>query len=59
MWERCKVMRTQFTELLQSIDDKEIDQLRYFVMYDKNPLINNVVKLFTIYEGISKEKLLN
>jgi len=23
-------------------------------MYDKNPIINNVVKLFTIYEGISR-----
>lgn len=26
-------------------------------MYDKNLMINNVVKLFTIYEGITKEDL--
>ncbi len=28
-------------------------------MYDKNGLINLVVKLFTIYEGLTKEKLMS
>lgn len=27
-------------------------------MYDKNGLINLVVKLFTIYEGLTKEQLM-
>lgn len=26
-------------------------------MYDKNQLINNVVLLFTIYQGITKEQI--
>lgn len=39
------------------MQEKEIDQLRYFVMYDKNNLINNVIKLFTIYEGITRDDL--
>ena len=39
------------------MQEKEIDQLRYFVMYDKNSMINNVIKLFTIYEGITRDDL--
>ena len=31
--------------------------MRYFVMYDKNGVINLVIRLFTIYEGVSKEFL--
>ncbi len=27
-------------------------------MYDKDQIINNVIKMFTIYEGITKEQLM-
>lgn len=50
-------MRTQFSEIKGSLEDKEIEQLRYFVMYDKNPLINSVIRLFLLFENISKELL--
>jgi hypothetical protein len=32
--------------------------MRYFVMYDKNGVINLVIRLFTIYEGVTKEFLM-
>ena len=32
--------------------------MKYFVMYDKNYLINIVIQMFLIYQGISKQELI-
>lgn len=33
--------------------------MKYFVMYDKNHLINIVIDMFLIYENLTKHQLLN
>ena len=52
-------MKEHFDSLLQSFEEKELEQLRYFSMYDKNPLINQVMRLFTVYLGIDRNQLMN
>ena len=32
--------------------------MKYFVMYDKNHLINIVIQMFLIYQGLSKQQLI-
>ncbi len=59
LWERCKLMKEQFESLVQSLEEKEVEQLRYFSMYDKNPLINQVMRLFTVYLGVDRSHLMN
>lgn len=51
-------MKDQFTKIGGSLTDKEIEQLKYFIMYDKNPVINIVVQMLLIFLGISKEQLM-
>lgn len=59
LWERCKLMKEQFESLVQSLEEKEVEQLRFFSMYDKNPLINQVMRLFTVYLGVDRSHLMN
>lgn len=52
-------MKDQFENVLMSLDEKEIEQLKYYAMYDKNPLINQIIKLFTIYMGVDRNYLMS
>ena len=52
-------MKNQFESLVSSLDAKEIEQLRYYAMYDKNLMINQVIKLLTIYLGVDKNYLMS
>ncbi len=36
-----------------------MEQLKYYAMYDKNPLINQIIKLFTIYMGVDRNFLMS
>lgn len=58
LWERCKLMKDQFESLVTSLDQKEIEQLRYYAMYDKNAIINQVIKLLTLYLAIDRNHLM-
>ena len=51
-------MKDQFDQLISSLDDKEIEQLRYYAMYDKNAMMNQVIKLLTIYLGVDRNYLM-
>ena len=51
-------MKDQFEQLISSLDDKEIEQLRYYAMYDKNAMMNQVIKLLTIYLGVDRNYLM-
>ena len=57
LWERCQNMKEQFANVVGSLTDREVEQLRYFIMYDKNPTINIVIQMFLIYLGAHKEDL--
>jgi hypothetical protein len=47
-------MKEQFESIIQSLEEKELEQMKYFVMYDKNHLINIVIDMFLIYENLTK-----
>ena len=51
-------MKEQFLKIGGSLTDKEIEQLKYFIMYDKNPVINIVIQMLLIFLGISKDQLM-
>lgn len=41
-------MKEQFSSLLSSLQEQEIQQLKYYAMYDKNVLINQVMRLMAV-----------
>lgn len=58
LWERCKKMKEQFEQLTESLEGRELEQLKYMAMYDKDPVINQVIKLFCISLGIDRAHLM-
>lgn len=51
-------MKDQFEQLSLSFDEKEIEQLKYYAMYDKNPMMNQVIKMLTLYFGVDRQYLM-
>lgn len=51
-------MKDQFEQLSLSLDEKEIEQLKYYAMYDKNPMMNQVIKMLTLYFGVDRQYLM-
>lgn len=51
-------MKDQFEQLSLSFDEKEIEQLKYYAMYDKNPMMNQVIKMLSLYFGVDRQYLM-
>lgn len=48
-------MKDQYVKVVSSLTDKELEQLKYFIMYDKNPIVNMVILMFSIYSDATRQ----